>query len=589
MPLLHDGKVDVRRARRSRRTRGDRRGRRHAAAGAGRRARPADAQARRQRGRRHGDLDDRARDTWHRTRCRRSSRRRGAARPGTTRARRSFAASLPICVTERRRRAHVRATRRKEFQVYGFLRRTGPCSTAKGAERARPTSRSSADEADGVDEGASAVELGRRRRHRVRRARSSRGHARKRGRTMTSDARRQVTRSTSMFSSTTAADVAELARSCLIMTDEPVRRSSCSRRSPCRKSRSPPTSATSRSTRCAGLLTLLWHGPATPTNVVLTCGGGMGSLLGPGRRPLPRPRRRTSRRAASARCASATASRTTSPRCVHDVAAAADSREPFRRRAGSSRSVTRSAARSRSRRASCSASTAGVSSRSRRSRPDASTPTSSATTPLLLLHGTDDEILPPETSGVVQMLAGHGEVVLLPGAGHLLTQSARRAARAAARVDPGAVRVATVRCRRASRRRGRTLRRCRRRARRRTRPTPRGGAAGVADLVLAADEHGARLERRFGRRRRTPGASASAKPMRSSVMSRRSSASGARCRRSGARPRRGPTRSSGRSAPGSESRAASALTSPALQVRVDADDVGLACGERRARACRRRR
>jgi pimeloyl-ACP methyl ester carboxylesterase len=45
-------------------------------------------------------------------------------------------------------------------------------------------------------------------------------------------------------------------------------------------------------------------------------------------------------------------------------------------------------------------------------------------TPLLLLHGTDDEILPAETSAVVQMLAGHGEVVLLPGAGHLLTQAA---------------------------------------------------------------------------------------------------------------------------------------------------------------------
>ena len=45
-------------------------------------------------------------------------------------------------------------------------------------------------------------------------------------------------------------------------------------------------------------------------------------------------------------------------------------------------------------------------------------------TPLLLLHGTDDEILPAETSAVVQMLAGHGEVVLLAGTGHLLTQSA---------------------------------------------------------------------------------------------------------------------------------------------------------------------
>jgi pimeloyl-ACP methyl ester carboxylesterase len=44
-------------------------------------------------------------------------------------------------------------------------------------------------------------------------------------------------------------------------------------------------------------------------------------------------------------------------------------------------------------------------------------------TPLLLLHGTDDAILPPETSNVVQMLAGHGEVVLLPGTNHLLSEA----------------------------------------------------------------------------------------------------------------------------------------------------------------------
>jgi pimeloyl-ACP methyl ester carboxylesterase len=44
--------------------------------------------------------------------------------------------------------------------------------------------------------------------------------------------------------------------------------------------------------------------------------------------------------------------------------------------------------------------------------------------PLLLLHGDRDEILPPETSETVKMLAGYGEVVILPGAGHLLTEVA---------------------------------------------------------------------------------------------------------------------------------------------------------------------
>jgi hypothetical protein len=30
-----------------------------------------------------------------------------------------------------------------------------------------------------------------------------------------------------------------------------------------------------------GLVTLLWHGPVDAHNVLVTCGGGMGSLLGP--------------------------------------------------------------------------------------------------------------------------------------------------------------------------------------------------------------------------------------------------------------------------------------------------------------------
>jgi pimeloyl-ACP methyl ester carboxylesterase len=44
-------------------------------------------------------------------------------------------------------------------------------------------------------------------------------------------------------------------------------------------------------------------------------------------------------------------------------------------------------------------------------------------TPLLLFHGDRDEILPPETSDIVHAIAGAGEVVRLPGDGHLLAKS----------------------------------------------------------------------------------------------------------------------------------------------------------------------
>jgi hypothetical protein len=43
--------------------------------------------------------------------------------------------------------------------------------------------------------------------------------------------------------------------------------------------------------------------------------------------------------------------------------------------------------------------------------------------PLLLFHGDQDELLPPEASHVVAAIAGHGDVVILPGDGHLLAKS----------------------------------------------------------------------------------------------------------------------------------------------------------------------
>ena len=44
--------------------------------------------------------------------------------------------------------------------------------------------------------------------------------------------------------------------------------------------------------------------------------------------------------------------------------------------------------------------------------------------PLLLVHGDADAIIPPSSSRAVRQLAGHGEVVVLPGAGHLLREAA---------------------------------------------------------------------------------------------------------------------------------------------------------------------
>ena len=43
--------------------------------------------------------------------------------------------------------------------------------------------------------------------------------------------------------------------------------------------------------------------------------------------------------------------------------------------------------------------------------------------PLLLFHGERDELLPPASSEMVRSLAGAGDVVLLPGDGHLLAKS----------------------------------------------------------------------------------------------------------------------------------------------------------------------
>jgi len=172
-----------------------------------------------------------------------------------------------------------------------------------------------------------------------------------------------------------------------------------------------------------GLLSVLWHGPRDATDVVLTCGGGMGGLLGPADGIYH-----------SLGCELAAAHGIATmrvgyrkpndmSRCVHDVAAAADlaSRSGARgfvvvgHSFGGAVAVQAGIVLGAHCRGVVTLSTQSAGCEHASELGD---------TPLLLMHGTDDEILPAETSAVVQMLAGHGEVVLLPGSGHLLTQAA---------------------------------------------------------------------------------------------------------------------------------------------------------------------
>jgi pimeloyl-ACP methyl ester carboxylesterase len=172
-----------------------------------------------------------------------------------------------------------------------------------------------------------------------------------------------------------------------------------------------------------GLLSVLWHGPRDAHDVVLTCGGGMGGLLGPAGGLYHALGRELADAHGIATMRVGYRKPNDLSRCVHDVAAAGDlaSRSGARGFVVIGHSFGGAVAIQ-------AGIVLGVHCRGVVTLSTQSAGCEHASelgdTPLLLLHGTDDEILPPETSTVVQMLAGHGEVVLLPGAGHLLTQAA---------------------------------------------------------------------------------------------------------------------------------------------------------------------
>ncbi len=171
-----------------------------------------------------------------------------------------------------------------------------------------------------------------------------------------------------------------------------------------------------------GLLTLLWHGPRDAAGVALLGGGAMGGLLGPGRALY----HELGVRLADVGIGTIRVGWRKPdhlPRCTMDVAAAADLALRSGARGfvtvghsfGGAVAVQAGAALPGFVRGVCTLSTQSA---------GCEVAVMLAPRPFLLLHGSLDDRLPPETSRVVQALAGgHGEVVMLPGAGHGLAEA----------------------------------------------------------------------------------------------------------------------------------------------------------------------
>lgn len=167
----------------------------------------------------------------------------------------------------------------------------------------------------------------------------------------------------------------------------------------------------------SGLLTLLWHGEAQCKGAVIACGGAMGGLLGPDSLYDELGRELAGVGVATWRVSYRQPGNLGA--CSLDVAAAAELAVANGARHvvtighsfGGAVAVRVAAA--------LPGVVAGVVTLATQSA--GCEVAGQLRCPLLLFHGDRDEVLPVRASEAVRALAGQGELVVLPGAGHLMT------------------------------------------------------------------------------------------------------------------------------------------------------------------------
>jgi pimeloyl-ACP methyl ester carboxylesterase len=168
-----------------------------------------------------------------------------------------------------------------------------------------------------------------------------------------------------------------------------------------------------------GLLTVLWHGPPDAERIAVACGGALGGLLGPASGLYQRLGEALAQRGVGFLRTGYRRPNDLSL-CTIDLCATVD----LAARRGARRAVTmgHSFGGAIAVRAACALGdvVAGVVTFATQSA-GCEQADELGGRPLLLFHGDRDELLPMVSSEMVRMIAGDGQLVVLPGEGHLLS------------------------------------------------------------------------------------------------------------------------------------------------------------------------